>query len=294
MSANAKLRLLVTGECQLSCYYCHAEARRDEDSNLRLGYAGFCAVLAAGRRLNFREVRISGGEPLLEPDLSLALVQAAWQAGYANVGITTNGLLLPRHWPRIEALLRQGLRVSVTLNTVDENLYTRISGCNGNGLQQILKGLHLLAGDTNAKVISVVSRRNLAHLPHVLRVSAEQGLQHKLVDMVDALPGEYTSVEDIEVALAANGYQSDGNCEDYHFFENAQGHRVQVPHRVYYAHCGQCPLYPCREGDLAVRVYSGGMIRSCFGAPALYLTDFSIGSIVAVLAQAQENALVVV
>jgi molybdenum cofactor biosynthesis enzyme MoaA len=294
MSAYAKLRLLVTDKCQLSCYYCHAEARRDEDSHLRLGYAGFCAVLAAGRRLNFKEVRISGGEPLLKPDLSLALVQAAWRAGYTKVGITTNGLLLPRYWPRIEALLRQGLRVSVTLNAVDENLYTRISGYNGDGLQQILKGLHLLAGDTNAKVISVVSRRNLAHLPHVLRVSAEWGLQHKVVDMVDALPGEYISVKDIEAALEANGYQPAGDCEDYHFFENAQGHRVQVPHRVYYAHCDRCPSYPCREGDLAVRVYPGGMIRSCFGASALYLTDFSIDSIAAVLARAQENALLVV
>jgi molybdenum cofactor biosynthesis enzyme MoaA len=289
MSAFNKLRLLVTEACQLDCYYCHKEARRGDDTDSQLGYKGFCNVLQAGRLLSFDHVRLSGGEPLVCFDLTLALVEAALAKGYADVGITTNGILLPRYWPQLQGWVTSGrLGIGVTLNAVNGETYQGIAHRPFGMLQKTLDGIRLLAGLQRVKIITVVGRRSVANLAEILRVGAELNLLNKLVDMVDVPAGEYVSIATIEQSLLEFGYQPTERRGDYQFFENGQGHRVQVPHRSYYPRCQACPLHPCLEGDLAIRVYSGGMVRPCFGAPPLYLKSLDVPAIALVLAQARE------
>jgi molybdenum cofactor biosynthesis enzyme MoaA len=289
MGACNKLRLLVTDACQLDCYYCHQEARRDEDAGFQLGYEGFCAVLDAGRFLDFGNVRVSGGEPLLRFDLTLALLKAALEKGYSDVGLTTNGVLLSHHWPRLgDWVVNGGIRVGVTLNAVDSETYQSITRRSPRMLQKTLSGIRLLADLPQAKVISVVSRRNLAGIAEVLHTSAELGLLHKLVDVIDPLPREYISITDIERMLVRLGYRRTRECGDYQFFENQRSHRVQVPHRVYYPRCLACSLYPCREGDLAIRIYPDGMVRACFGSPPMYIARPDVQAIASVLTRAKE------
>jgi molybdenum cofactor biosynthesis enzyme MoaA len=289
MSAYNKLRLLVTEACQLDCYYCHQEARRGDDTDSQLGYEGFRIVLQAGRLLSFDHVRLSGGEPLLCFDLTLALIEAALRKGYADVGVTTNGILLPRYWPRLQEWATSGrLRIGVTLNAVNGEMYQGIARRPFDTLQKTLDGIRLLAGLRGCKIITVVGQRNLADLAEILRVGAEFSLLNKLVDMVDAPAGEYVSITTIEQSLQELGYQPAEMRGDYQFFENGQSHQVQVPHRSYYPRCQACPLHPCMEGDLAIRVYSGGMVRPCFGAPPLYLKSLDVPAVALVLARARE------
>jgi MoaA/NifB/PqqE/SkfB family radical SAM enzyme len=288
MGAYNKLRLLVTDDCQLACHYCHEEARRGEDAGFQLGYDGFCSVLDAGRVLAFESVRISGGEPLICLDLTLDLMGAALERGFTDVGLTTNGVLLPRHWPRLRHWVQErGIRVGVTLNATDPKAYVSIAQRPASTLQMTLQGLQLLKDMPRVKVITVVNGRNFANLPDILRTSAELGITHKIVDTINPPPGEYISIEMIEDLLAREGYRNNRSCDDYEFFENYAGHTIQVPHRKYYARCMDCPMYPCREGDLAVRIYPGGMVRSCFGADPLYITQPSPYHIAPILEQAR-------
>ncbi len=89
--ANDKLRLIVTGKCNLSCFYCHNEGQAKEETFLAEGLVErvLSAVRADGMKV--REVTISGGEPLLHPQLAGFVRQARELA--PDVTVVSNGLL---------------------------------------------------------------------------------------------------------------------------------------------------------------------------------------------------------
>jgi cyclic pyranopterin phosphate synthase len=104
--AADKMRLIVTGKCNLDCFYCHNEGQAKEDTFVRMSDLRrvFDALKVGGVDVN--EVTISGGEPLLHPHLDEIIALAA---GFCDrVALVSNGVLArPR---RVASLARAGLR----------------------------------------------------------------------------------------------------------------------------------------------------------------------------------------
>lgn len=120
------LRISVTDRCNLRCVYCMPAAhgswipRRDlltRDEIVR--------VVEAGAGLGLRKVRLTGGEPLVRPDI-VELVQAiASLEGIEEVSLTTNGMLLERMAPRLaDAGLR---RVNVSLDSLQPEKFRALT-----------------------------------------------------------------------------------------------------------------------------------------------------------------------
>ena len=85
------LRLSVTELCNLRCRYCMpAEGvckRRHEDM---LTQEEMILTIRAAAELGIRKLRITGGEPLLQADFTLALLRAAKENGISTA-IETSG-----------------------------------------------------------------------------------------------------------------------------------------------------------------------------------------------------------
>jgi GTP 3',8-cyclase len=125
------LRVSLTDRCNLRCTYCMpaeglewlpTEASLTDEEVIRL-------ITIAVTRLGIRQVRFTGGEPLLRK--SLEKIIAATTALRTDEGLpvatalTTNGLGLPR---RLPGLKEAGLeRVNISLDTVDQDRYTRLT-----------------------------------------------------------------------------------------------------------------------------------------------------------------------
>jgi len=103
--ANDKMRLIVTGKCNLNCFYCHNEGQAKEDSFIRVDEVGAIVEAFRSRRIGIGEVTISGGEPLLHPhvDAIVALVASV----SSRVTMVSNGLLATSR--RLEQLAGSGL-----------------------------------------------------------------------------------------------------------------------------------------------------------------------------------------
>jgi cyclic pyranopterin phosphate synthase len=108
------LRISVTDRCQMSCSYCTLQEEPRESLSAReIGEL----VRVAGARLGFRKIRLTGGEPLLRPDLKQVIDEIVATPEIVEVAMTTNGLLLA---DRAEELARAGLRtVNVSLDSLD-------------------------------------------------------------------------------------------------------------------------------------------------------------------------------
>ena len=118
----ADLRLSVTDRCNLRCTYCmprelfganHTFLPRSEI----LSYEEFARLVAIFAGLGVSKVRLTGGEPLLRPELETLVSAISGTVGIDDIAMTTNGALLAG---RAAALRAAGLsRVTVSLDSVD-------------------------------------------------------------------------------------------------------------------------------------------------------------------------------
>ena len=149
------LRLSVTDLCNLRCRYCmpeegvpkkrHEEMLTQEET---ITAVRACAVLGISK------LRITGGEPLVKPNIVSLCREAAALKGISEVCLTTNGILLPR---MADALKEAGVsRLNISLDTLDDEKYRFIT--RGGKLSSALNGIEaaLAAGFRKIKLNTVL------------------------------------------------------------------------------------------------------------------------------------------
>lgn len=132
--ALSRLRLSVTDRCNLACIYCDREgltASKDE-----MSLEEIVRLADVGSRLGMGKVKITGGEPLLRPDIVEIVRRISSLPSVTEVSMVTNGTLLAE---KAEPLAKAGLeRVNVNLASLDPAVYKRI--CGGD-VQAVLEGI---------------------------------------------------------------------------------------------------------------------------------------------------------
>lgn len=120
------LRLSVTELCNLRCRYCMPEEgvfkKRHEDM---LTHEEMVLAVRAAASLGITKLRITGGEPLVKPDIVPLCHEFSQVEGIRELCLTTNGTLLPR----LAAPLREaGVdRLNISLDTLNAEKYRRIT-----------------------------------------------------------------------------------------------------------------------------------------------------------------------
>jgi cyclic pyranopterin phosphate synthase len=131
------LRVSVTDRCNLRCTYCMPEdvTFRPKDELLTFEEITHFVRVAAG--LGVSKVRLTGGEPLLRRDLHVLVQMLVGIPGLADIGLTTNGLLLASQAQRLhDAGLR---RLNVSLDTLDPGRFRALA--RRDGLEHVVEGL---------------------------------------------------------------------------------------------------------------------------------------------------------
>lgn len=104
-----------------------------------------------------KKIRLTGGEPLLRPNLHELIGELTSIEGVEDVALTTNGILLAKQAAELKA---SGLnRVTVSLDTLDPDVFAQMSG-GFRGVDQVLEGIDaaLNAGLNPIKINCVVQR----------------------------------------------------------------------------------------------------------------------------------------
>ena len=120
------LRLSVTELCDLRCRYCMPEegvCKKHHDE--LLSQEEMIAAVQACADLGIDKVRITGGEPLVKPNIVELCRQTAHIDGIREVCITTNGILLPK----LAGDLRDAgvSRLNISLDTLSPEKYHYIT-----------------------------------------------------------------------------------------------------------------------------------------------------------------------
>lgn len=120
------LRLSVTELCNLRCRYCMPEdgickKAREE----MLTEDEMVDAVKAAASLGIRKLRITGGEPLVKPNIVFICERSAAVPGIEEVCLTTNGFMLPKLG---KDLVKAGVkRVNLSLDTLNAEKYAYIT-----------------------------------------------------------------------------------------------------------------------------------------------------------------------
>ncbi len=155
---HTDMRVSVTDRCNLRCTYCMPIDARFRPREELLSFDEIARVVRVAARLGVRSLRLTGGEPLMRPELDLLVRKLVAIPGIDDLALTTNGLLLAE---QADPLRRAGLRrINVSLDTLREDVFERIA--RRRGLDRVLEGLVAArrAGFENIR-INAVSIRGL-------------------------------------------------------------------------------------------------------------------------------------
>jgi cyclic pyranopterin phosphate synthase len=178
------LRVSVTEKCSLRCTYCMpAEGLPAIPRDDLLSATEIARLVGIGvRDLGVREVRFTGGEPLMRADLAEIIGRSAAVAPGVDLSITTNGIGLDH---RIRSLVDAGLtRVNVSLDTVDREHFARLT--RRDRLPAVLAGIHAAhaAGLTPLKLNAVMMRDTLDDAPDLLAWALENGCRLRFIEQM--------------------------------------------------------------------------------------------------------------
>lgn len=133
------LRLSITERCNLRCQYC----RPAPDREIRPPATEFLTapeILHLARlfvELGVRRIRLTGGEPLLFPNVPNLVERLTGLPQIEEVTLSTNGVYLDRYAANLQ---RAGLRrVNISLDTLNPELFQRIT--RGGAVSRVLSGI---------------------------------------------------------------------------------------------------------------------------------------------------------
>jgi cyclic pyranopterin phosphate synthase len=264
------LRVSLTDRCNLRCAYCMPPEGLEwlPKPEVLTGDEVTRLVRIGVELLGIREVRFTGGEPLLRRDLVSIIARSAALAPRPEISLTTNGIGLVR----LAAPLRDaGLdRINVSLDTLRPEVFRKLSL--RDRLPDVLDGLAAAAtaGLTPVKVNTVLMRGvNDDEAVPLLRYCLERGYELRFIEQMplDAQHGwkraEMVTADETftrlstDFTLTPDTERTRGAAPAETFLVDGGPSRVGVIASVTRPFCGACDR---------VRLTADGQIRNCLFA----------------------------
>lgn len=262
------LRVSLTDRCNLRCQYCMpAEGLDWLPSDKTLTDDELIRLITIGVEiLGVRDVRFTGGEPLLRRGLPAIVAATKALPSNPRTAMTSNGLGL-KHTAK--ALAAAGLdRVNISLDTTDAVTFERIT--RRDRLDDVLAGLEAArtAGLTPVKVNAVLLRGiNDLEAPDLLRWCMKHDYELRFIEQMplDAQHGwsrEAMVTADETLALLGEhfrltGMDGRGSAPAEKFLVDDGPHTVGIIGSVTRPFCGDCNR---------VRLTADGQIMNCLFA----------------------------
>lgn len=266
---HTSLRLSVTDRCNIRCYYCMPASEvtfAPRETLLTFEELHRLAALLV-RRCGVRDIRVTGGEPLVRRELERLIAMLASIRGLEDLSLTTNGILLPAQAARLR---EAGLdRLNISLDTLDEAEFRRIT--RRSGVHRVIEGIDaaIEAGfrsiKLNALAVTGIDEASLVRLVDFARgrevmirfiefmpLDAQRAWQksdvltgERLLGMLGRHYGELREVPRPDASQPAEEFELPG------------GYRLGIIRSVTAPFCGSCNR---------LRITADGSVRNCLFA----------------------------
>ncbi|PID82298.1 MAG: GTP 3',8-cyclase MoaA [Clostridiales bacterium] len=259
------LRLSVTDLCNLRCRYCMPETGvcKKNHSDM-LTEDEMIDVVKAAASLGIKKIRITGGEPLVKPNILSICERAASVNGIEELCITTNGILLPK---MAKQLRDAGVnRVNISIDTLDDKKYRYITRFGD--LSTALKGLETAVdvGFDYVKINTVlIGGFNDDEIDDFVKLTLHNTLDVRFIELMPMYSGGYfDEYSFISADIVLNMYKnklipcdSGSGVAGIYKIQDAKGRIGLIRQDVNHI-CAKCNR---------IRVTADGKIKPCLHSP---------------------------
>lgn len=200
------LRLSVTDLCNYRCIYCMPETGvRKKDHSEILSIEEMTEIVRAAYALDIRKVRLTGGEPLVRKGI-LTLCRNIKEIDNAiELGITTNGSLLPAMTKDLKAT---GVdRLNISLDSLNPETFSKIT--RGGNVQDVLNGIKSAqdAGFENIKINTVLMNGiNDKDIFDLIRLTRDNQIHVRFIELMPLGVAKYWNSNRFMTTKAVEGY----------------------------------------------------------------------------------------
>lgn len=261
------LRVSLTDRCNLRCNYCLPEEFSDWLPNEKLLTTDeLIRVIQVAVNCGITEVRLTGGEPLLRPDIVEIVSQISKLENAPQLSLTTNGIKLAS---LAQPLKDAGLsRINVSLDTLRPERFNELT--HRDRFDDVQKGLKAAkdSGLAPIKINSVLMPGiNDDEATELLQWALDEGFHLRFIEQMPLDAGgiwnraQMVTADDIfnklekSFSLTPVGARGSAPAED--FLVNGGPAKVGIIASVTRPFCGDCDR---------LRLTSDGQIRSCLFA----------------------------
>ena len=193
------MRISVIDSCNLNCYYCNPCKNNEHCRAVNmLSVKKVLCIVRAATRLGITHFRLTGGEPLLHPQLDEMVSQIKKLPGVSSVSLTTNAVLLAQ---RTKRLKKAGIdSINVSLDTIDASEYERIT--QKPLLKEVEDGIEAaIACGVRVKINAVLTPQT--DVVALTRYAAKKGTDIRFIEMMPVGEGHTNGVEPYEKVIGA-------------------------------------------------------------------------------------------
>jgi cyclic pyranopterin phosphate synthase len=186
------LRIAITQQCNLECFYCHHEGQFL--SSVNMTPEEIATIASISTEFGVRKLKITGGEPLLRSDLSEIILRLHQLPLIEEISIVTNGRILTLE--KAKELKKNGLaRVNISLPSTREDVYKRVTGAS---LNEATAGIDsaISAGLDPVKINTVVIRGiNDSEIEQLIGYAERHGVILQLIELESVNGDEHSYLD---------------------------------------------------------------------------------------------------
>jgi len=177
------LRISITDRCNLKCLYCSPDGKHEKKCARMLTAEEIETIVRSMVKLGIRNVRITGGEPLVRSDVCDIIDRISKIDGIEDISMTTNGINLDKMAEKLKAA---GLkRLNVSLDTLKADRFEYITG--GGKLEATLGGIYkaMKLGITPVKINTVLIKGiNDDEIEDLINLTKDSQLEVRFIELM--------------------------------------------------------------------------------------------------------------
>ena len=270
------MRISVIDSCNLNCYYCNPCKNNEQCRAVNmLSVKKVLCIVRAAIRLGITHFRLTGGEPLLHPQLDEMVSQIKKLPGVSSVSLTTNAVLLAQ---RTKRLKEAGIdSINVSLDTIDASEYECIT--QKPLLKEVEDGIEA-AIECGIRVKINVVLTPQTDVVALTRYAAKKGTDIRFIEMMPVGEGHTNGVEPYEKVIGAlsevygapccvntertrkinSGHKNPDNGPAEYYIFPGLGIRVGLIQAIHGKFCDSCNR---------IRVTADGRLMPCLGSSVM-------------------------
>lgn len=250
------LRISVIDRCNFRCPYCMPEEQFHHsyqflEKDQWLSFDEIYRLVNIFVSLGVQKIRLTGGEPLLRPELDQLIQRLSSIKGIKDLALTTNGSLLSKYAVKLK---QAGLkRLTVSLDSLDPKVFKQLSGSKGD-VNEVLSGIKAAteAGFEAIKINAVIQRGVNDHTyMDLVRFARERGHSLRFIEYMDVGNQNHWNLAQVvpsdeiikniqtQFSLEAVGGTEQGETSQRFRFVDGQG-EIGFISSVSHPFCGTC------------------------------------------------------